>query len=182
MLIARKLRKENIVEYLLYMWQIEDLLRAFNFDINLINEKIVSQYTVNEQDKKEIEEWYESLTDMMLRENVKKEGHLQINKNVMLQLSEFHEDMLRTNKDAAYSAKFIHILPLILQLRKQQTDTTISDTEVCLNFLYGIMALRMKGEKITPETERAQQEISKFLVLMAKNYNEFKKDDNFFAD
>ena len=28
MIIAQKKRKENIAEYLLYMWQIEDLIRA----------------------------------------------------------------------------------------------------------------------------------------------------------
>ncbi|MBR2242341.1 MAG: DUF4924 family protein, partial [Prevotella sp.] len=28
MYIAKELRKKNIAEYLLYMWQVEDLLRA----------------------------------------------------------------------------------------------------------------------------------------------------------
>ena len=32
MIIARQKRKENIAEYLLYMWQVEDLIRANKFD------------------------------------------------------------------------------------------------------------------------------------------------------
>ena len=46
MFIAHKLRKENICEYLLYMWQIEDLIRAFNLNIDSINERIISNYPV----------------------------------------------------------------------------------------------------------------------------------------
>ena len=29
MIIARQKKQENIAEYLLYMWQIEDIIRAF---------------------------------------------------------------------------------------------------------------------------------------------------------
>ena len=36
MIIARRKRKENIAEYLLYMWQVEDLIRANNFDMDSI--------------------------------------------------------------------------------------------------------------------------------------------------
>ena len=34
MIIARQKRKENIAEYLLYMWQVEDLIRANKFDMD----------------------------------------------------------------------------------------------------------------------------------------------------
>lgn len=36
MFTAQKLRKENIAEYLLYMWQIEDLIRANGLEIENI--------------------------------------------------------------------------------------------------------------------------------------------------
>ncbi len=44
MLIAKRLKKENISEYLLYMWQVEDMIRANGLDIEKINSRIVSQY------------------------------------------------------------------------------------------------------------------------------------------
>ena len=37
MFIARQKRKENIAEYLLYMWQMEDLVRSFKCDIEAID-------------------------------------------------------------------------------------------------------------------------------------------------
>lgn len=52
MIIASQKRKENIAEYLLYMWQIEDIIRAYKLDIDTIDEQIVSKYNVPD-DKKE---------------------------------------------------------------------------------------------------------------------------------
>ena len=42
MIIASKKRKENIAEYILYMWQIEDMIRANDFDISKIRRNIKS--------------------------------------------------------------------------------------------------------------------------------------------
>jgi len=37
MFITQQKKKENIAKYILYMWQIEDVIRAYNFDIESIN-------------------------------------------------------------------------------------------------------------------------------------------------
>ncbi len=173
MFIAQKLKKENICEYLIYMWQIEDLIRAFNLDIDTLNERIIAPYPVDATDQKKLYEWYESLIDMMRRENIQKKGHLQLNKNILIELEELHLSLLKSGKEPGYNAKFWHILPVISQLRKQ-SDTEISDIELCFNFQYGIMLLRMKKTEISVETAKAQTEISKFMVLLSKNFLNFK--------
>ena len=177
MFIAKKLKNENICEYLLYMWQVEDLIRAFNLDIDLINERIIAQYPVSDIERKTLYEWYESLIEMMRIENVQTDGHLQLNKNTILELDDLHSNLIRSGKDAGYAAKFYHVLPFIAQLRKQQYSIHMSDIEICFNFQYGIMLLRMKKTDITPETLQAQTEISKFMVLLAKNYQLFKSGE-----
>lgn len=175
MIIAQKLKKENIIEYLLYMWQVEDIIRACGLDIDLIDKQITQQYkNLSAEELKSISEWYESLIEMMKSENVQAQGHLQLNKNIIIELDELHGNLLNSGKDAAYPAKFYHVLPYITRLRTQQTDPTLSDIEICFNFLYGILMLRIKGEKISPETQKAQEEISKFMVLLAKNHNAYK--------
>lgn len=177
MFIASKLKKENICEYLLYMWQVEDLIRAFNLNIEVINERIIAPYPVTDEERKGLYEWYESLIEMMRHENVQTEGHLQLNKNIILELDELHSLILKSGNDAGYAAKFYHVLPFISQLRKQQDDLKISDVELCFNFQYGIMILRMKKAGITPETLQAQTEISKFMVLLARNFNLYKSGE-----
>ena len=177
MFIARKLKKENICEYLLYMWQVEDMIRAFNLNIDVINERIIAQYPVSEDERKSLYDWYESLIEMMRLENAQTDGHLQLNKNIIIELDEFHRQLLRSGKDAGYAAKFYHVLPFISQLRQQQDNLKINDIEICFNFQYGIMLLRMKKAEITPETLQAQTEISKFMVLLAKNYQLYKSGE-----
>ena len=44
MLIARQKKQENIAEYLLYMWQVEDIIRACGGDIDLIRQRIIDGY------------------------------------------------------------------------------------------------------------------------------------------
>ena len=50
MIIARRKRKENIAEYLLYMWQVEDLIRANQFDLDSIRRTVIAQYAQLQQD------------------------------------------------------------------------------------------------------------------------------------
>ena len=72
MYIASRKHKENIAEYLLYMWQIEDLIRANGLDIDLIKANVIDRFNLDPSQEKEMIEWYESLIDMMRRENVEK--------------------------------------------------------------------------------------------------------------
>jgi len=171
MFIAQKLKQESIAEYLLYMWQIEDIIRACRLDIDIISEKIIAPQQISVEEKKVLTEWYENLIEMMKLEQVGEKGHLQLNRNTIDQLNELHNNLLRSGKEPAYSAKFYHVLPFIAQLKQQQPDTDISDVEICFNFLYGILLLRMKKTEISAETRQAQEEISKLLTLLAKNDN-----------
>ena len=176
MFIASKLKKENICEYLLYMWQIEDLIRAFNLDIDIIKERIIDVYPVDDKDKKAMLEWYESLIDIMRLENSQTNGHLQLNINIIRELDELHGLLLKSGQDAGYNAKFYHVLPFISQLRTQ-SNNKLSDIELCFNLQYGILLLRMKKVEVTPETLQAHTEISKFMVLLNRNYLLFKSGE-----
>ena len=95
MIIASQKHKENIAEYLLYMWQIEDIIRANGLDIDRIKENVIDRFNLSPAQTKEMVEWYESLIDMMRREGVEKSGHLQLNKNVIIQLTDLHLALLK---------------------------------------------------------------------------------------
>ena len=176
MITASQKKKENIAEYLLYMWQIEDLIRANKLDIDKIQETIIDKYTnLTDAQKKEMRDWYESLIDMMRRENVAEKGHLQLNKNVIIALEDLHRQLLADQKFATYSAQFYHTLPLIVELRAKAGDNKAGEIETCFNALYGMLMLRLQGKEISEETLSAIQQISKFLAVLAVYY---KKDYN----
>ncbi len=177
MLIASQLKKTNISEYLLYMWQVEDLIRALQFDVERIDNTIISRFQFQDDtERKTVVEWYESLIEMMRMEQVMEKGHLQINKNVIAELDELHALLLRSGQVPAYNAKYIHVLPLINQFRRK-AEAGLSDIELCFNFQYGILMLRLQKSVITPETERTREEVSKFMVLLTKNYHAWKNGE-----
>ncbi len=176
MITASAKKRENIAEYLLYMWQIEDLIRANKLDIDKIQSSIIDKYKdLTPEQKKEMRDWYESLIDMMRMEGVADSGHLQLNKNVIIALDDLHRRLLSDPKFAAYSAHFYHTLPIIVELRAKAGENKAGEIETCFNALYGILMLRLQGKEISEETAQAASQISKFLALLSHYY---KKDYN----
>ncbi|MFV0391535.1 MAG: DUF4924 family protein [Paludibacteraceae bacterium] len=182
MFIAQQLKKQNIVEYLLYMWQIEDLIRALGLDMEKIKQQIIEPYKLSDEDKTKLYEWYESLIDMMCAENAQVSGHIQLNKNVIIQLDDFHHEMLKSGQDAIYTAKFHKVLPALAQLRQKQSDDEISDIELGFNFLYGIMTLRMNKKEISPDTLNVQADVTDFLTTLNRDYQLYLGGDLTFED
>ncbi len=174
MIIASQKRKENIAEYLLYMWQIEDLIRANNLDMNSIKCNIIDKYKLDPDQRRQMIEWYESLIDMMRREGVEKSGHLQLSKNVIIQLASLHQALLSDPKFADYSALFYKTLPFIVELRSKAGDMKQGEIETCFTALYGLLMLKLQGKDISQETQNAISEISKFIAALA---GYFKLDD-----
>ena len=176
MITASQKKRENIAEYLLYMWQIEDLIRANGLDIDKIQENIIDRYTsLSDQQKKEMREWYESLIDMMRREDVAKTGHLQLNRNVIIDLEDLHRRLMADPKFASYNVQFYHTLPFIVELRAKAGENKTGEIETCFNALYGVLVLKLQGKEISQETLDAVAQISKFLALLSHYY---KKDYN----
>lgn len=176
MLIARGKKTENSAEYLLYMWQIEDLIRAFAFDIEKIQTYIIDGFDQPAEVKKEIREWYESLIEMMRLENITATGHLQINKNVITELDELHNVLLNSPKENFYLMTYHKVLPLIVELRAKPGGKAYDEVETCLNLLYGILLLRLQHKQISDETMQAATLISEFLRMLSAKYKQEKEE------
>ena len=93
MFIAEKLRQENIAEYLLYMWQVEDTIRAYACNEERIAREYVPMFKLDEAKAAKMSQWYAQLCAMMRSEGVKEKGHLQINKNIVAELSELSQHL-----------------------------------------------------------------------------------------
>ena len=83
MIIAKEKRQSNIVEYVLYMWQVEDLIRAYQLDIEAIKKNVIPQYNLSGDILTETTEWYDNLIEMMKLEQITKKGHLQVITNII---------------------------------------------------------------------------------------------------
>ena len=156
-------------------------IRANGLDIDRIKENVIDRFNLSPAQRKEMVEWYESLIDMMRREGVEKTGHLQLNKNVIIQLTDLHLALLKDPRFPEYTAEFYKTLPYIVELRAKAGDTPVGEIETCFNALYGMLMLRLQGKEITPDTLDAVAQISKFLALLAKDYN-LDREDKLFKD
>lgn len=174
MYIAQKLKEENIIEYLLYMWQVEDLIRAAGLEIGNLHESIISKYQLPESEQKQLQSWYENLITMMREEGVTRSGHLQINKNVLINLTELHHRLLDSPKFPFYSAAYYKALPFIVELRSRNKDTEKPELETALEMLYGVLLLRMQKKEISAETLKAMESIRNMLSLLTDYYEKDK--------
>lgn len=171
MFVASQKRKENIAEYLLYMWQIEDLIRANNLDIDRLRHNIIDPSPLSDDQRRRLTEWYESLIDMMRAEGVAESGHLQINKSVLSQLAELHQKLLADPRQTDYSALFYKTLPFIVELRAKAGESAKGEIETCFTALYGMLMLRLQAKEISAETEAAVRQISSFIASLARHYH-----------
>ena len=157
MIIARQKRKENIAEYLLYMWQVEDLIRANKFDMDSINRTVIAHYDQPEEVKKEIAQWYEELIEITL--------------------TDLHLRLLKSPKEMVYSAAYYKTLPYIVQLRAKSGGEDLPELETCFAAVYGYLLLRMQGKEVSAETLEGIKQISSFLALLAEKYREDMKGE-----
>ena len=170
MFIAKELRKKSIAEYLLYMWQIEDIIRAMGCSLPLIRKAYISKFTDYTDEQKEDEiDWFGNLVRMMNEEGKRDQGHLNINDIIVRDLVDLHQRLLQSNRFPIYNAEYYKVLPFIVELRGKG-DKNISEIETCLDALYGIMMLRMQKKEISPETEHAIKEISIFIGMLSDYY------------
>ncbi len=177
MIIANQKKKENIAEYLLYMWQVEDLIRGYNLDMQLINTQIVEKFNQSNEVKAEIYDWYDNLVEMMRLEQKQEKGHLQINTNVIIELTDLHNRLLQAQKEPFYTAAFYKTLPYIVELRSKMGEEKVGEIETCFLALYGILMLRLKGQQVSPDTLEALKQISTFLAILSEKHNQDKKGE-----
>jgi len=175
MLIAQQLRKTNIAEYLIYMWQVEDMIRAYDCSLSRIKREYVANFECSEEVKEEMVDWYGNLIKMMNEEGCREKGHLQINKVTLQLLSELHQQLLASPKYPFYSAAYYKVLPFIVELRNKGANKEEGEIETCLNLLYGVMMLRLRKAEITPNTNHAVKEVSTLLGMLSDYYKQDKE-------
>ena len=148
-----KSKKDNIAEYILYLWQMEDVVRAFGTDEAMQQNRFLSD-----------------LQQMMREEGVIDSGHVQLAINALSELEDLHLELLDT--EATYCAAYMQLMPQLNILKSKSDNPSQSDLSMMFVFLYNIMLLRMQKKEISPATTALQQQISHLLAYLSKTYKE----------
>ncbi len=177
MLIAQELRKTNIAEYILYMWQVEDLLRACSFNPELIDKKLVSRFNADEKTSAAIADWYNNLALVMEKEHIRQNGHLQVISNLVNDLNEFHLKMIETQSDGDYMRLYRMNHDAISEFVRKSDKSVENEVEACLNALYGVLLLKLKNAEISFLTQNTIEGFGRMIGHLSARYIQFENDD-----
>lgn len=171
MFIAQKLRNQSISAYLIYMYQVEDLVRAYGLDANRITAEYLPRFGYDEKQLQQASEWYESLARMMHEEGKEESGHVRVVQNTLDLLEDRHRELLADNDEHEYRAAYYKALPHIVALRTQGNNKDKQEMENCIDALYGATLLRMQGKELSAGTQAALKPISELLRMSEEKNN-----------
>ncbi|KEO74488.1 DUF4924 family protein [Anditalea andensis] len=172
--LAEKKKKTNIGEYIIYMYQMEDLLRSYKFESNDIKQYVVSHYPVSEEEKTVIAKWFDELAHKMKVQGIEEKGHLNEVKSVVDELAHIHWDLLKKDKDyfKIYGYAKPHVIDFIASAEGQDLGHEI---QICLNGVYGLLLCRLTGRTVTEKLEEAVTSFGQVLGYLNAVYMDNKK-------
>ena len=175
--ISEQKYRENIAEYLLYMWQIEDIIRAFDFDIDKIENHLIRQNYEDEELIVQVRNWYDSLIRKMVREKIQKSGHMNDLVDILGELYFLHTSLINNLQDEDYIKLFTEALLFIEEFKEKSNLKTINEVEITLTGLYTKLLLKLKGVEITKETDEAFDTFRKMISHLTKQFHKMKRGE-----
>ena len=121
--IAQSKRKENIAEYILYLWQIE------------------------EEQKHVYLLWYMDIVNLLRKEGKEESGHLEHTLHLIGDMHNLHLQLMQNPVGEHYRTTFARLAPQLPMLRTLVKKEDVCDTEICFRALYAAMLYRIKGDK-----------------------------------
>ncbi len=147
MYIAQKKRAENIAEYILYLWQLEDLLRAMQFSPEAIYAKLVAPVSAEDPETgSRLLLWYVEICNLLRQEDKASSGHLDHTLHLIADLQRLHAQLLKAPAGERYRELYARLEPELPRLRELLGKGDISDVELAFRALYAVMLYRIKGD------------------------------------
>lgn len=177
MLIAQQKRRENIAEYILYLWQLEDLLRALQFSPEAIYSQLVAPNDVDEEQKQTIFMWYMDIVALLRKEGKEESGHLDHTLHLIADMHNLHLQLLSLPAGERYRSLLVRLTPEMPRLRMLFGKDDTSDTELCLRALYAAMLYRIRGKGGERAVADTLEFISPVIAELASVYGKVERGE-----
>ena len=164
--IAKTKRRENIAEYILYLWQLEDLLRALQFSPEAVHSQLIAPRNLSQPEQRLYLEWYMDIADLLRQEGKERQGHL----DHTLQL-------MKLPAGARYRELYARLEPELPRLRAVLGRNETSDTELCFRALYAAMLYRIRGEGGQQAVADTVEYISPAIAELASMYGKVERGE-----
>lgn len=176
MTLAEKKRRQSIAEYVLFMWQMEDLVRAVHFDASRL-EDFIKAYIPGPEVFEEEKLWFAELMQRMRLERIEKRGHLSDLQELVFEMNFLHGTLLTIIKDKTYSELHRQAQPFLVEYAERSDGKSSSEVESALVALYGLLLLRLRKEPVSQETEEAMKAFSAMLARLSYHYRKMKDSE-----
>ena len=174
MLLAHQKQNENIAEYILYMYQMEDIIRAFQFDLSSIVQHTVLPITQIEHEIAEYHNWYEGLIRQMKAQRIEQKGHLADIQDIVIELSYLHSTLLTVYNDEKYKTLNEQAISTLDEFKAKSNLQDKNTVEILLHAMYMKLLMRLKKQEISAETEEAFDTMRIQLAYLVKAYHQMK--------
>ena len=177
MLIARQKLHENVAEYVLYMYQVEDMIRACNFDLDVIINKVVLPQLPDKAYLEQYKSWYAGLIRDMKSERILESGHRMEVQEVLVELSYLHNSLMTVMNDEKYRALVEAAVPYMDEFKEHSNLKDKNPIELAFHALYMKLLLRLQKKEISGETEEAFDKMRIMLAYLSRAYHQMKNGE-----
>ena len=177
MLVAQKKQQENIAEYVLYLFQIEDIVRSLNFDIERIMEAVVKPNLPDSSFEGQYRSWYAEIIKEMKRSGLEKKGHLDRVMEVMKELLFLHNTLFAIKGESKYKQLCANSSSFTAEFREKASMNNEHDVEILIHAMHMKLQFRLRKKEITQETEEALDAMRIQLAFLVREYHKMKSGD-----
>ncbi len=176
--IAQSKRRENIAEYILYLWQVEDLLRALQFSPEAIYSQLIAPRTdLDNEQRQTFLMWYMDIANLLREESKEERGHLEHTLHLVADLHNLHLQLMKLPVGAQYRKYYTALQPSLPQLREAMGNPSISDTELSFRALYATMLYRIKGDTDRSAVGDTIEFISPVIACLAQMFGRVERGE-----
>jgi hypothetical protein len=174
MRLADKKRKENIIEYVLFLFHTEDLMRSFNMDLTQVKDKLIEPNASSPAEAIELEEWYGHFIEKMKKQEVVNEGHIEEVHELMNELFYLHLQLINVFQHKQYQEAFDEAKSNIEELQNKTMGKTKNPIETCFHGIYAVLLLKIKKKQISEATSEAIQTFRDMLNILSAAYKDIQ--------
>jgi Domain of unknown function (DUF4924) len=168
---AQVKKEESIAEYIIHMYQTEDLILTYKFNLNEIFEYVIKHMSKDEKVLKKLLLWYADIIEQMKNEDIiNTKRHLSSIQKYVDRLSAIHEDLLM--KDLSYVKVYSKAEKDILHHIALSDNTITNPIQICLNGIYGMLLLKLNGKNVSAEQQRTLAGFGSILAYLSEAYKE----------
>jgi hypothetical protein len=171
--LKKETKKNNIAEDIIQIYRNEDLIRAFEFDLEKIGNHVINHLPISNIDKLSQVNYYEKLIKEMKAQKIENSGHLK----EAIELLNILENLNKSLKisDAAYQKIRDNTLPFIQKNIELSNNKITSEVQICLNGIYGFLLLKLNGKDLDEQNKSAVDAFGDLLSYLSAKHTELKQ-------